>query len=205
MIHYYILDDERREILPLLGEFKNQFYLAGETGLALQIGHRDSVDFDFFTETDYDTALLFQKVEKVFAGRKIDEVQNETGTITIIVDGKIRISFLYYPYKLLLPPIDEPFLKIASIADIAAMKISAITSRAAFKDYVDMFFIFNHLPFKKIIAYSREKMPFLDENLIRKSMVYFDDIKEEELIFKTSARPSLEDVKERIRREVLAP
>ena len=205
MIHYHILDDERRGILPLLGELKSQFYLAGGTGLALQIGHRDSIDFDFFTETDFDTTLLFQKLEKIFTGRKIDEIQNETGTITIIIDNKIKMSFFYYPYKLLLPLIDEPFLKIASIADIAAMKVSAITSRATLKDYVDVFFIFDHLSFKKIMAYAREKMPFLDENFIRKSMVYFDDVKEEELIFKTSARPSMKDVKERIKREVLAP
>lgn len=74
MIHYHILDGERRNILPLLGELKGQFYLAGGTGLALQIGHRDSIDFDFFTETDFDTALLLQKLEKVFAGKKIDEI-----------------------------------------------------------------------------------------------------------------------------------
>jgi hypothetical protein len=47
-MHYEILDENRIKILPLLKNFKDDFYLAGGTGLALQIGHRDSIDFDFF-------------------------------------------------------------------------------------------------------------------------------------------------------------
>lgn len=65
---YNILDQKRLALLPLFKSFKEGFYLAGGTALALQIGHRDSVDFDFFSEEDIDTKELFERLRKIFAG-----------------------------------------------------------------------------------------------------------------------------------------
>lgn len=74
---YDILDKKRIKILPLLKSFKNRFYLAGETALALQIGHRDSVDFDFFSKNDFDTINLFKEIKDVFKECKIVKIQEE--------------------------------------------------------------------------------------------------------------------------------
>ena len=63
---YDILDKKRIEILPLLKNFKQEFYLAGGTSLALQIGHRDSVDFDFFKHDDIDIPELFGRIKNIF-------------------------------------------------------------------------------------------------------------------------------------------
>mgnify|MGYP001561033274 CR=1 FL=1 len=63
-----ILDNDRKAVLPLLKNLSEEgFYLAGGTGLALQIGHRDSIDFDFFKEGDYDTAQLAEKLSALFS------------------------------------------------------------------------------------------------------------------------------------------
>ena len=203
MIHYEILDEPRIAILQPLTELKDKFYLAGGTGLALQLGHRDSADFDFFSEDEFDTATLFQKLEKILMGRKIEKVQEEKNTLSIIVDDDVKISFFYYPYKMLNPLIEEPNLKIASIEDIAVMKASAIVSRATLKDYVDLYFILGKLSFEEIITLAREKLPALDENLIRKSLVFFEDVLEEAIIYKIDNQPSWEEIKDRIKKEVI--
>ncbi len=63
---YNILDTKGKSILPFLEPLKDDFYLAGGTALALQIGHRDNIDFDFFTETDFNSSNIFQSMETIF-------------------------------------------------------------------------------------------------------------------------------------------
>lgn len=75
MLHYEILDKKRNKILFLFKAFKKDFYLAGGTGLALQIGHRDSLDFNFFSSKDFDTKMLFSKVKDIFKDFKIVKTQ----------------------------------------------------------------------------------------------------------------------------------
>ena len=140
-MHYEILDDKRRALLPLLATFRERFYLAGGTALALQLGHRDSIDFDFFTQDSFDTAKLFAECETVFAGHTLQKIQEETSTLGILVDG-VQISFLGYPYPLVRPLIRDEHLSLASLEDIACMKCSAITSRSTLKDYVDLHVLF---------------------------------------------------------------
>jgi len=67
-MQYDILSKGRFEILPLLANFKDDFYLAGGTALALQLGHRDSIDFDFFSQQERSTAKLLERIRKVFLG-----------------------------------------------------------------------------------------------------------------------------------------
>ena len=74
---YDILDEKRIKILPKLKFLKEEFYLAGGTALALQIGHRDSIDFDFFKQEKLDTEKLFYKIKNVFKEHKILKIQEE--------------------------------------------------------------------------------------------------------------------------------
>jgi hypothetical protein len=78
---YNILDKKRLAILPLLKNFKADFYLAGGTGLALQLGHRDSIDFDFFLPKNIDTPKLFFTIRYIFKNHKILKVQEEKNTL----------------------------------------------------------------------------------------------------------------------------
>ena len=179
-----ILDEKRKQILPLFARFKSDFYLAGGTALALQLGHRDSIDFDFFTDKSFSTVELFKKVEDVFQGHKILRTQDKKDTLTLMIDDSIKISFFAYPYKLIKPAIATEYLQIAAIEDIACMKLSAITSRTANKDYVDLYFILQKYSLSELLDYAKTKFPALDTNLILKSMVYFDDIIEEPISYK---------------------
>ena len=202
-IHYNILDTQRIDILPLLKSFTDRgFYLAGGTALALQIGHRDSIDFDFFTESPIDTTRLFDEVLRIFSGHNVVKVQEEHNTLGIIVDERIKISFMYYPYELLKPYVVTEYLNLASIADIACMKCSAITSRSVEKDYVDMYFILQEISLVEIITLCQVKYPSIDTNLILKSLVYFDDVEHESIIYKENHDTDFETIKQFLRKVV---
>src|SRR3989339_21131 len=139
--YYDILNKDRKNILHLLRYFKKEFYLAGGTGLALQIGHRDSADFDFFIKGDFFTVDLFKKIKTLFAGYNIKKTQEDKDTLSVSVGGNIKLSFFTYKYKLINHIISDSNLTIASILDIGCMKLAAITGRATEKDYIDLYFI----------------------------------------------------------------
>ncbi len=193
---YDILDKKRIEILPLLKKFKKEFYLAGGTSLALQIGHRDSIDFDFFKYEDIQIDELFNSIKEVFCDYKILKIQEEENTLTVLIDENIKLSFFSYRYELLKDLINEKFLTLASIEDIACMKLSAIISRATNKDYIDLYYIFKDYDFKKILTLCKKKFPEIDTNLILKSLVYVDDVEHEPIMFKHGNSIDFDEVKQ---------
>lgn len=201
-IYWDILDPERKDILPLFDAFKDIFYLAGGTGLALQLGYRDSIDFDFFSPNLFSTADLFRKLETVFAGHTFLKTQEEPNTLSGTIDATIRISFFSYPYPLVQPLIDTNHLRIASVEDIGAMKLSAITSRSVLKDYVDLYFILQKINLEQLLELTKQKLPTIDTNLILKSLVYFEDIQPEPMIFKHNDDVSFEKIKSYLAKEV---
>ncbi|MCX6809522.1 MAG: nucleotidyl transferase AbiEii/AbiGii toxin family protein [Candidatus Berkelbacteria bacterium] len=190
-----ILDQKRKNILPLFKEFKAEFYLAGGTALALQLGHRDSIDFDFFAEKSFSTEDLTQKIEQIFQNHKVAKIQEEKDTLTFVIDETVKISFFAYLYKLIKSLLDEDNFKMASLEDIGAMKLSAITSRSILKDYVDLYFILHEIELDKLLEMTKEKFPMTDTNPIIKSLVYFDDIQEEPILFKHGDDIGFESIK----------
>jgi hypothetical protein len=199
---YNILDKKRLVILPLLKKFKADFYLAGGTGLALQIGHRDSIDFDFFSLKNLDTGKLYAQIKKIFVGHKILKVQEEKNTLTVFIDDSIKISFFSYPYKLIGKLVDEENFRIASVEDIAVMKLAAIVSRATNKDYIDLYFILQKTALKELLKKMEKKLPDLDSNLVLKSLVYFTDVIKEPIKFKNGRNIDFSTIKKFIETEV---
>jgi len=199
---YDILDKERLNILPFLRSLKKDFYLAGGTALALQIGHRDSIDFDFFTNKPFDTKDLFSQLKDVFVDYNIKKIQEEKDTLSVLVNNKIKISFFSYKYPLLNKLIKEKDINLASIEDIACMKLSAITGRASNKDYIDLYFILQKMSLPILLQRVSEKFTDLDVNLIIKSLVYFDDIEDEKIIFKNNQTVNFNKVKNFLKEKV---
>ena len=201
-IFYNILDEKRINILPLFSFLRDDFYLAGGTGLALQIGHRDSIDFDFFTQKDLDTRIFYDKIKTVFKNKKIKKTQEEENTLSILIDDEIRISFFKYGYGVVKKCIEAEYFRIASIQDIGCMKCSAILSRSLSKDYTDLYFIIKEVGLEKLLKHCSKKFKDVDISLILKSLVYFDDIIEEKINFKGENSINLEEVKSFIKKEV---
>lgn len=189
-LHYDILDSRRKDVLPLFQTITDWgYYLAGGTALALVLGHRDSIDFDFFTPEPIDTALLYKKCEELFLGHTLLRTQEEPNTLGLLIDNEIRLSFMTYAYPMVNSQTLTEYFSLASLEDIGCMKMSAITSRNVYKDYVDLYFILQLITLKTLIDALRIKMPTLDPLLALKSLVYFDDIKEEGIMYKTDPIP----------------
>lgn len=184
-----ILDEHRREILPFFQSFRGRFYLAGGTALALQIGHRDSIDFDFFCSEEFDTQKLFEECRDIFSDLSIQKVQEEQNALTLIVDQKIKLSFFAYPYPLVGELQRTDFFDLASLKDIACMKLSAIVGRATQKDYVDLYFLLQEFSLDELLEAAERKFPDLERTLILKSLVYFEDIPEGPLFLKNPHSP----------------
>lgn len=113
----------------------NHFYLAGGTGLALQVGHRLSLDLDFFARDLFDEEVLLQRVQAL-AGFSLVARAPHSLHATI---QETKVSFLGYSYPLLFPEVRFMDVAVADPRDIACMKISAIASRGTKRDFVDLY------------------------------------------------------------------
>ncbi len=122
--------------LALLAEVTKGFYLAGGTGLALQLGHRVSGDLDFFTPAEFKPEILR---DQMVATGHFTVISEARGTLHGVYDSA-KVSFLQYGYPLLFPTRDLAGIEVADCRDIALMKITAISSRGCKKDFVDLYF-----------------------------------------------------------------
>lgn len=181
-LHFEILDRSRQKILPLLAKFKDRFYLAGGTALALQLGHRDSIDFDFFTQRKFDSNELLREVKEVFADYKVEVVQAGNMTLNLIIDDQIRVSFFCIKDRLLEPLIETPYLNLATLTDIACMKMTALL-RAELKDYIDLYYLFKEMPLGQVLDNCVNKYDEFNVMVYLKALASFDDIKETKILF----------------------
>lgn len=203
-LHWNILDKKRKSILPLLKNFSKQgFYLAGGTGIALQIGHRDSIDFDFFRKGAFDTGEFIEKLESVFKGHKVFISQQQKNTVSCEIDDDIRLSFMTYDYELQKPLVKSQHFEIASLEDIACMKLSAITGRAVEKDFVDLYFILQKNSLPDLFDFCEKKYPSFNRMIALKSLSFFGDVLRGELIFKEGHKISWEKVKKNLKESVM--
>lgn len=178
-----VLDKNRLEILESLTEFKNEgFFLWWWTALALLFWHRTSIDFDFFTHKDLDNESLFKKCLQVFKWFEVIKTYEEKNTLYILVNG-VKISFFTYNYNQIWESVETPYFNIFSVQDIGAMKLWAIQNRATNKDYVDLYYIIKEIWLNNLIDYFFLKFwKVVTKTYLLKSLVYFEDITEEELI-----------------------
>lgn len=146
--------------------------LVGGTALALQYGHRQSVDLDFFGKLPEDKDELIDVV------RRVGDVTvlNRSKIILQMVVNQVKVDFVDYSRY---PWIDEPILGdgfvLASDKDIAAMKINAIMGRGTRKDFIDLYVLLQHYSLTQIMDFYRQKYPEFSEYRALLSMTYFDD------------------------------
>ena len=155
-MHKEALTREAAKLLPQFAGFKN-FYLAGGTALALQICHRRSVDFDFFSQKKLPDNLLSQ-VKTTFPKAKIAVTYSDSHQINLLVDN-VRTTFLEYPYKVFKLFVRADDIAVAAIEEIAAMKAYVIGRRLSYKDYVDWYFLLkeNHVTLSELIPLAQKK------------------------------------------------
>lgn len=151
----------------------DRFYLAGGTGLALQLGHRLSLDLDFFVEEHFDEDALLQRLQALDSFALVSKAPY---TIHATIH-QTKVSFLGYVYPVLFPT--KPFLgvAIADPRDIACMKVSAIASRGTKRDFVDLYVSAQHDGLKEILHLFDRKFAQTNYSRIHvlKSLTFFAD------------------------------
>jgi len=174
-MHKEILADKQIELLPLVKQFKKDFYLVGGTAIALHIGHRRSIDFDLFSFKNFNNQKIRTKIVRL--GYKIDKViTDEDGQYTLIIDN-VYFTFYNYLYKI---NHQNSFKKVITIPDLlalGAMKGFALGQRAKWKDYVDLFFIIKQCSYQEIA--NKAKQLFgneFNEKILKVQLGYFEDI-----------------------------
>jgi len=167
----------------LIEKIKNRpwlrpYYLAGGTALALHLGHRTSIDLDFFTESEVEEMTIVDHL-RMAGNLRLDQMGK--GTIVGNLDD-VRISFFKYPYRLLDSLIEWNGLNVASVHDIALMKMVAIFQRGSIKDFIDLFFIVREFkPIDALIPELSIKYVGVQFNInhILRSVCYFEDAENE--------------------------
>jgi len=169
-----ILSRKQIKLLEQLGFLKKYgFYLAGGTALALQIGHRTSLDFDFYTKKSFDSKKLQYLLEKEF--EKTILLQKDEDTLIVKINDVI-VSFFKYTYPLIFPFIKQgKFPPIASKKDIAAMKIIAVSDRGTKRDFIDIYFLLQDLSLKRIMSFVKKKYPNFNIYVALRGLTYFVD------------------------------
>lgn len=158
--------------------------MVGGTALALQIGHRISVDFDFFCDQEIDKRL-FAKIKKVFAGHRIRPAVNNIDELTFFIDG-IKTTFFNYQYKPRLTLLKYEGIRMLDKKEIAASKSFTIGKRGAYKDYVDLYFLLSdgYITLQEIIDLANKKYKDdFNDRLFLEQLIYLDDVPEAEIIF----------------------
>jgi len=175
-MHTEALTEEGLKLFPALRAF-DDFYLAGGTALALQIGHRVSVDFDLFSENAIDRALL-SKVKRVFTGRRVQTAVNNPDELTAFVDD-VKITFLTYPFQFIEPLVAAEGVPMLSVKEIGATKAYTIGRRGTYKDYVDLYFIIaeNHASLEDIIRMAELKFGTeFNSRLFTEQLLFMEDV-----------------------------
>lgn len=154
-----------------------RFYLAGGTGLALQLGHRRSVDLDFFLGDDFDVEPVLQKIQQL---EGFSLVSKSPGTIDAHI-SETKVSFIAYAYPVLYPFNQFLCANIADPRDIGCMKISAIASRGTKRDFIDLYVLAQQYGMDSLLGWFRTKFARTNYSMVHvlKSLAYFAEAEQD--------------------------
>ena len=177
--HPEVLPPDADQTLTLLSAQPalKEFYLAGGTGLALQFGHRTSVDLDFFSSDRFSEDTLLSNLQQI---PRITVIEKAPETVHLHI-GTTKVSLLGYHYPALFPFRIYSGVPVADPRDIAAMKLNAIASRGTKRDFVDLYVLSEKYGLDELLVMFKQKFTQADYNLfhILKSLTYFADADKE--------------------------
>ena len=197
-MYWNIFDKSRYELLKKISEVVsiNDYYMVGGTALSLQLELRESYDFDFCVKSEFNNEILLDELKSI---GNVEVVQNQKGTCDVLLNG-VQVSFFYYPNKVLAEftkAKEMPNLNIASILDIAVMKLVAIGGRGAKKDFFDLYNIIEkcNISINELVKGLKQKC---GDNInyvnIIMGLSYFEDA-EDEILPKTFVDYNWENIK----------
>lgn len=152
------------------------FNLVGGTALSLRIGHRQSYDLDLFGYPPELDIPMLASILRPYGD--IEQLTASKNIFSALVNG-IKVDFVRYQYALLRPVTVQEGIRLASLEDIAAMKLAAVTGRGRKRDFADIFFLLNYFPLTEMLDLYMEKYPDGNRFLVMKSLNYFEDAEQD--------------------------
>ncbi len=174
MLHKETVESGTLELIQMLQKepVLKDFILVGGTALALQTGHRTSVDIDLFTTEDFDV----DKVIAALTGYDLHINYRDKNTINATIAG-IKVDILAHKYPLIGSIIREEGVHMASLEDISAMKVNAIAGNGTrVKDFIDIYYLLDIFSFKQTVSFFTKKYKQESDFHAIKSLCYFDDV-----------------------------
>jgi hypothetical protein len=175
------------------------FYLVGGTSLALQLGHRVSIDLDLFTTEPFDKSELMDLLNAHFEDVSLE---SEGPSMLITNINQVKVDFVKMGYPILFPPLEIEGVRMLNIQDIAPMKLKAIAQRGSKKDFYDIYFLLDLLPLPEMLRLFSEKFKQQEIFHVIKSLAYFEDAEQyaDPKVF--DAKVTWKKVKNRVFKEV---
>lgn len=179
MVHTETVSPELLELLNtlmLVQDFQ-PLRLVGGTALALQLGHRNSVDIDLFGTHEMDKQRLSQVLSHY---AHVEQLRGSKSINVFLING-VKVDIVNYRYPWLAPPVTAAGIRMASVRDIAAMKIAAITQRGSKKDFIDLYFLLEQFSLPEVLSLYKQKITDGNEWMALRSLPYFEDADREPL------------------------
>ena len=194
-MHEEILNAAQQELLPLMAQFRQEYYLVGGTAIALHIGHRRSVDFDLFKMSAINHKKNLDKIVAAGFGHQVTRRVEEQMNLLV---GGVKVTFFQYPFPVVPEDNFKNVFRIPSLISLAAMKAYALGRRSKWKDYVDLYFLLTkHFALAEVADKATELFGELfSEKLFRAQLSYFDDIDyTEQVEYLIPNPPTAEEIK----------
>jgi Nucleotidyl transferase AbiEii toxin, Type IV TA system len=182
--HLEVLDAAQAALLRRMGApmARDGFYLAGGTAVALHLGHRRSVDLDWFTPSAL--ADPMQHAGRMRAeGLALTDVETQRGTLHARLEG-VRVTLIEYLYPLLreTEPLGDTGARVAALEDLGAMKLAAVAQRGTRRDFVDVHALARRFqPLGDMLGLYRKKYGVTDVTHVLYGLSYFDDADAEQM------------------------
>lgn len=192
MFHNEILNGSQTELLPLIGEFKREYYLVGGTAIALYLGHRRSIDYDLFKFAPLNRKKNLDKIQK--SGFSTVVTWNVADQMNLVVNN-VKITFFQYPFQIKANNVFDNIIRLPDLLDLAAMKAYALGRRSKWKDYVDLYFLLkekfslNGISQRAVEIYG----DLFSDKLFRSQLSFFEDVDYTEEVEYLIPNPPTED------------
>ena len=151
----------------------NSFLLVGGTALALQIGHRKSIDIDLFTNVNFSAEEILENISQYFS---VNDASFEKNTLQCYIEG-VKTDLLRHNYPCISPILETEGVRMAGLEDIAAMKLSAIIRNGQrLKDFIDIACLSSNMILSSMLNSFSKKYPGLNDMMAVKALTYHADI-----------------------------
>ncbi|MFH2103417.1 MAG: nucleotidyl transferase AbiEii/AbiGii toxin family protein [Chloroflexota bacterium] len=182
ILHWQTITPEMRQVMATIARsaIGAHFYLAGGTALALQLGHRRSADLDYFSQSG-DIPALREPLRQALEPLGSVLADSAWGNLVFLSAG-VRTGFYGYVYDLIQTPVEVEGTRLASVTDIALMKLDALLGRAGRKDFHDLYAICQRQPLRSLLDLGPRKYPRVRdfEAQVVKRLVYFERAEQDE-------------------------